>query len=678
MTRILPEKQSVFDYLPQNTPEKIKSLYQEPVDFDKVRSRNKKDRNKSRRVSENIETNYDLSDGMMNRNNGKATWAINFRTKKAKSLSFHFDDLKLPESASMYIFSKEHRMVQGPILSGHVFEGDLASDMIKGNKATIVVYLDEEDLDKFYLRIVSINHGIPKVDNRAFGDAGACNFDVRCSVGNSWTLENDAVGLMTNGNGIECSGALINTECNDMTPYFLTAEHCLAGNLNLYTFRFGFEAETPSCPGTSTGDEVDEYVLFTGAQLVAFREDHSDFALLEFNNEILGTEGLTVAGWNRSTNAATSGVTIHHPDADAKKISTFSTTVSRDDNYQTGFELWVVDWDNGVTEFGSSGSPLFDQNKRIVGQLWGGNSFCGGQTLDDGYGRFDNSWTGGGTSATRLSDWLGDSNPATFVNSMRVPYIDNNDNEVVCSSNKSFTLVNAIPGRSTSWSVSPSSLVNVSSGSGTIATFQSSSSSSSGLATLTFTLSKSGCDPVTLSETIWIGKPSLDYATVNGQPAQGTNTYSNPPAILRAYAESASNVTSYSWEKVNGNGNIYPSYNSCNAYSYPFMTVRASASNTCGSNSLVLFSIYNTSSQMIVNNPTEDVFYLDVSELRKTEIEIKHISVLNEYGNQVVNRSVFRRGEDKISFNLANQIPGSYTVRIVTDSGVIAKNVIKI
>ncbi len=61
-----------------------------------------------------------------------------------------------------------------------------------------------------------------------------------------------------------------------------------------------------------------------------------------------------------------------------------------------------------MTEPGSSGSPLFDNNHRVIGQLHGGPSACGqtGDGLSDCYGRIAVSWNGGGTAATRLKDWL--------------------------------------------------------------------------------------------------------------------------------------------------------------------------------------------------------------------------------------------------------------------------------
>lgn len=69
---------------------------------------------------------------------------------------------------------------------------------------------------------------------------------------------------------------------------------------------------------------------------------------------------------------------------------------------------WFVDdWDIGNTEGGSSGSPLFDQNKRVIGQDHAGDGkpIC---DEDKGtyFGSLSLSWDGGGDSTTQLSCWL--------------------------------------------------------------------------------------------------------------------------------------------------------------------------------------------------------------------------------------------------------------------------------
>ncbi|MFN7015269.1 MAG: hypothetical protein ACK4ON_13470, partial [Bacteroidia bacterium] len=65
---------------------------------------------------------------------------------------------------------------------------------------------------------------------------------------------------------------------------------------------------------------------------------------------------------------------------------------------------------------GSSGSPLFDNNGRIIGQLWGGGASCSQLTSPDYYGRLANSWNPSGSNSTnRLMDWLDPNNSGTSV-----------------------------------------------------------------------------------------------------------------------------------------------------------------------------------------------------------------------------------------------------------------------
>jgi hypothetical protein len=87
----------------------------------------------------------------------------------------------------------------------------------------------------------------------------------------------------------------------------------------------------------------------------------------------------------------TSAVGIHHPSGDLKKIS-FENDALAITGYGGGpgsgtNHLRVFDWDDGTTEGGSSGSPIFNANHRIVGQLHGGSAACG-NNLPDWYGRF--------------------------------------------------------------------------------------------------------------------------------------------------------------------------------------------------------------------------------------------------------------------------------------------------
>lgn len=80
-------------------------------------------------------------------------------------------------------------------------------------------------------------------------------------------------------------------------------------------------------------------------------------------------------------------VGIHHPSGDSKKISFFYNgslpKTCWSECEPDGYDHWKIPrWDEGTTEPGSSGSPLFDADKRIVGQLHGGAASC---YMKDGY-----------------------------------------------------------------------------------------------------------------------------------------------------------------------------------------------------------------------------------------------------------------------------------------------------
>ena len=242
--------------------------------------------------------------------------------------------------------------------------------------------------------------------------------NVNCPDGLPWTPQRNSAVMLVSGSSGFCSGALINNTQNDGKPYVLTANHCYSNPAN-WIFRFNWQSTTCSNPAASPS-----FQSLSGAVLRS-RRTPSDFCLVEITGGLVnGTVPLDYnpyfAGWDNSGTIPTTTVSIHHPSGDIKKIAFDDNpaTISQAMGSTEANSTWTVQWDrNTTTEGGSSGSPLFDQNRRIIGQLWGGGASCQNLTAPDYYGRVSSSWQPTGSNSTnQLKFWLDPSSSgAAFI-----------------------------------------------------------------------------------------------------------------------------------------------------------------------------------------------------------------------------------------------------------------------
>ncbi len=343
---------------------------------------------------------------------GSTVYRLAIASPTAHFISAAFDEYLLPEGAQLFLYDATGDFVLGSFIGSDVMEeGVFYTQAVPGD--LIYIEYHEPAGTQSRLHLSDITHGykdfIGDVLNQEKtdpGSSGGCSPDVACEEGIGWEKQARSVVCytITSTSGYEyyCTGALINNTAKDQKPYVLSASHCQDGiSVRRYTFYFNYEASI------CNGNDAPTTHSMVGATKISnhsIDQNGSDFLLLKINRTIPLEYQPYYAGWSRSNQSLSRGACIHHPSGDQKKISIPGSQQLASGSYS---KYIYVEWNgHGVVEPGSSGSPLFNANGLIIGDLHGGNSSCDNQYGYDFYGRFSISWNGGGTQATRLKDHL--------------------------------------------------------------------------------------------------------------------------------------------------------------------------------------------------------------------------------------------------------------------------------
>ena len=352
--------------------------------------------------------------------NGARLWLLRVKCEQALTVNLTFENTNIPEGNQLFVYNPSKDFILGAFTQEHIYDGQLGTELIPGQEAVVEYYVAPQNMAG-HIQVGTVTHGYRTANEfiqKAFGSSGSCNMNANCPDGLPWTQQRNSAVMLVSGSSGFCSGALINNTQNDGKPYVLTANHCYS-NPATWVFRFNWQATDCANPATSP-----TFQSLSGAVLRA-RRTPSDFCLVEITGGLVnGTVPLDYnpyfSGWDNSGTIPTATVCIHHPSGDIKKISfdDAAPSISQAMGSSEANSTWTVEWDrNTTTEGGSSGSPLFDQNHRIIGQLWGGGASCQNLSAPDYYGRVANSWMPAGSNSTnQLKYWLDPTNSgASFI-----------------------------------------------------------------------------------------------------------------------------------------------------------------------------------------------------------------------------------------------------------------------
>ena len=367
--------------------------------------------------------------------NGDGVWRLRVESPGALGTELFFRDFHMPIGGLLHVYSADGTEVLGGFSGYHNKDnGVFATAALKGEACYVEYFEPASARGEGRFVIASLGHTYRHLGPDRADD---CEVDVNCPEGAPWVPQRDGVvklRIVMAGAIFFCSGGLVNNVSQDCARYVLTANHCsidengdavTAADLLLWKFYFGYQRA--AC---GTGSASQSHVK-TGCVKRAESNDNggdsgSDFFLVELDDEITASWNPYWLGWDATTNAHAGGIGIHHPAGDEKKISTFTGSAQNSSQWNGMSTHYRVTWSQtesgwGVTEGGSSGSPLFESNGRVIGTLTGGGSFCnsvqpGGQTQPDYYGRMNYHWTSNGTPANeRLKTFLDPDNTGTLT-----------------------------------------------------------------------------------------------------------------------------------------------------------------------------------------------------------------------------------------------------------------------
>jgi lysyl endopeptidase len=347
---------------------------------------------------------------------GARLWVGEIVSTDALGVRVHFKDVRLPAGAQLAVYAPLRNDPSSGVVKsgfsrfdpdryvefyeasaavakrGSFWTGSMMGDRVRieylapaGAAASAELPFAVDDLQHLYLDPVD---RIAKSLAGAKAAAGPCHNDVTCYP--EWADTARAVsgiGSVSRRDSLFCTGQLlnINAKAPDFTPYWLTANHCISTQGEAESAEFYWLYQTSSC--NAARPAIQSSPRSVGASLVS-TNDQSDYTLLMVEGAL--PNDLFWSGWTSAKiNDGTPAASIHHPSGDFKRIS----FAEKGESSVCGPNFVRINWTDGPTEPGSSGSGVFRQDtQQLFGQLLGGPSACGNESFDC-YGAFSTTYT---------------------------------------------------------------------------------------------------------------------------------------------------------------------------------------------------------------------------------------------------------------------------------------------
>ncbi len=342
-------------------------------------------------------------------------WRLRVTSTGARALRIHFQDFEVGKG-SVWLHAADGQ-IDGPYSGRGMYgDGDFWSGIVFGDNAIIEYLPDPTALWKedAPFRIAAISHiwvgpelmgaaGSPQTpvvvaqsqaespaeklvsagarnlsSERPSPSIARCHLDVSCF--SEWLSTARSVAHIVfqgdGGGAYLCSGVLINDRQSTGTPYFLTAAHCIDTDTEARSMVAYWHYQTQTCNGNAPSRNSRTVPITQGARLLVTRNGGVSAAGIRTDRgqdwSLLLLASLPpnylLSGWDPRDYSGGRAITaIHHPGGSHKRIA-FGNILGGIGSYYEHTR-----WQQGLTEPGSSGSPIFlNSSKRLTGVLsWG-------------------------------------------------------------------------------------------------------------------------------------------------------------------------------------------------------------------------------------------------------------------------------------------------------------------
>lgn len=380
-------------------------------------------------------------------------WILTVSSNTAKGFQLRFSEFDLPPGATLHLYSRNSSFKLGAYTSqnnnedGRFFTSIFPENemVIEYFEPTMTAYPGEVIIDTIIHLFLDPAATLPRVlgDGGGFATSGGCTVDAVCGDGNLNNKEAKAVGLISvyQDAGLTAwgTGFLINsTAAGGKKAYFMTAAHVMSdrsivgGSTGYSEAIVSFHYQNSTCGTNDFNNPMWTAKSFQGMYLLSAgrtsqTDGKSDYSLWELQDNPRNYLQVAYLGWDKRNLAGVAAKPVYnisHPEGDALKVAVMdgpSTVVTfqqqpyklAPDESALNVYVMSLSWTKGVTQPGSSGSPLLSAGKRVIGLLVGGDSRCsdspgsgGALAGPDDFSRFAYAWDTPNPNTPALKSFL--------------------------------------------------------------------------------------------------------------------------------------------------------------------------------------------------------------------------------------------------------------------------------